>query len=106
MYQSNYAIGSMGSCTGSQGPHQSSAVVTRKMTSERCGDSKGLLLHTEEWRDSLQREIGRVGSPEPKQIKSEGVSDWKTDHRIKSRNRKRLVHLMMVLIQEQEPGNK
>lgn len=98
VYQSYYAIGSMGSCTGSQGPHLSSAVDSRTVTSEICRDREGLSPHAEAWRESLQREIGRIGSPEPNQSKSEGDSDWKTDHRINSRNRKRLVHSMIVLI--------
>lgn len=82
------------------------ALDSRKVTSERCRDKEGLSPHAEEWRDSLQRETGRIRSPEPKQNKSEGGSDWKADRETNSRNRKRLVHSVIVLMQEQEPGNK
>lgn len=41
VYQSYCAIGTMGNCTGSQGPHLSSALDSRKVTQKGAGTGKG-----------------------------------------------------------------
>lgn len=71
----------------------------RKVTSKSVGTGKGCHPMQRNGEIVLQRETGRVGSPEPNQSESEGSSDWKKDHKINSRNRKGLVHSVIVLIQ-------
>lgn len=99
VYQSYCAIGSMGSCTGPKGHKHLWFWTPERWPQKGAGTGKGSHPMQRNGEIVLQRETGRVGSPDPKQSESEGSSDWKTDHKINSRNRKRLVHSVIVLMQ-------
>lgn len=96
VYQSYYSVGSVGSvCAIAQGPKAVTCLqlwAPEKQPQKGAGTGKGSHPVQSNEETVLRRETGRVGSPEPNQSKSEGSSDWKTDHKVNSRNRKRLFH--------------
>lgn len=107
---SYYSLQSLGSvCATAQGPKGLTSLqlwIPERRPQEGAGTGKGSQPVQRNGETVLQRETGRVGSPQPNQSKSEGSSDWKTDHKIDSRNRKRPFPSMTLLTEEQEPANK